>query len=450
MKKIWEKNTKEKSLKIIDEYCFQEGVGCDNKLVEHDVLGSIAHAQMLYKINVLSYEEFIKLKKTLISIIDQYKKGLFVVKPADEDVHTKIESYLIEKLGETGKKIHTARSRNDQVLTDLRLFAKNQLLDLFKQGYQLVNTFLLTAQKYQFIPMPGYTHMQKAMPSSTGLWLGSFAESLFDDLVLLKTAYKLNDQSPLGSGAAYGVPLPVDRVLTASLLGFSKVQNNSLYCQASRPKIQLAIIQALVQVMLTLSKFAQDLLLFTTSEFNFFTVDDKFFSGSSIMPQKKNLDPMEYLRAKTHTVIGHQQIVASIGAGLPSGYSADFGETKKPFMEAIEIILKTLPIVKLIVPSIKPNIKILKKTCTKELLATYSAYELVKKGVTFRDAYKKIAADLNSINQVDIVDILKQTNHIGGPGNLGFKKILGKLENEKNWLTKQQNQLKKSINQLIK
>jgi len=450
MKKIWEKDKINTSLSIVDDYCFEEGIDDDNKLVEYDVYGSIAHAYMLYKIGILSYDEFEKLKKHLIEIINLYRKGLFSIKPADEDVHTKVEAFLIKNLGEVGEKIHTGRSRNDQVLVDLRLFAKDKLLLIFEEAYQVVNTFLLAAKKYEYIPMPGYTHMQQAMPSSVGLWMASFAESLVDDLELLKTSYKLNDQSPLGSGAAYGVSLPIDRKLTANQLGFSKVQNNSLYCQASRPKIQLAVIQALVQMMMTLSKFAQDLLMFTTTEFNFFNVNPKFCTGSSIMPQKKNLDIMEYLRAKTHKIIGYQQISASIAAGLPSGYNADFGETKKPFVEAFEVTIKTLQLIKIVVPSLTPNIKNLKKACKKELLATHSAYELVKKGLSFRKAYKKIGANLKSIAEIDLVEILKQTNHLGGPGNLGISKAFTRLKNEKLWRKKQQVEFKAVINKLLK
>jgi len=450
MKKIWEKNNQEKSLKIIDDYCFKEEVTYDNLLVEYDSLGSIAHAYMLYKMNILSSDEFKKLKEKLIQIIDLYKKGKFVVEPNDEDVHTKVEAYLIDKLGEAGKKIHTARSRNDQVLVDLYLFSKNKLLEIFKQTSSLIEVYLMAAKKNEYIPMPGYTHMKKAMPSSIGLWLGSFAESLLDDLSMLKTTYELVDQSPLGSGAAYGIPLPIDRLLTTKLLGFSKIQNNSLYCQAFRPKIELAIVQALTQLMITMSKFAQDLLIFTTTEFNFFTIADKFCTGSSIMPQKKNLDLMEYLRAKTYTIIGHQQIIASIGASLPSGYNADFGETKKYLMESIKMVLQTIEVVKQIILTLKPNLEVLKKSCTKELLATQASYQLINKNLAFRDAYKKIGKDLEQIPDLDFLEVIKQTNHVGGPGNLGLKKIYQELSVKKKWWFNKENNFMNTIKNLIK
>ncbi len=437
MKKLWQKgNIKLQS--IVDEYCFKEGVELDNYLVKQDILGSIAHAQMLSKIGIITDKEYQQLKKTLVEIIELKKNGKFNVVDGDEDVHTKVENYLTEKLGDLGKKIHTGRSRNDQVLVDLRLYSKEKLLQLAMSSLQLIIVLGEAAKKYEFIPMPGYTHMQKAMPSSVGMWLGSFAEQFIDTLSLFESAYELNDQSALGSGAAYGVSLPIDRELTAKLLGFSKVQNNSLYCQISRPTIQLVIMQLLVQIMLGASRFAQDLLLFTTSEFNFFTVDESLCTGSSIMPQKKNLDIMESIRAKTHVVIGYEQMIASMAAGLPSGYNADFGETKGPFIKSFEIVLQTLEVLELTVKSIKPNTEILKKAMTAELYATHLAYQYVKKGMPFREAYEKVGKSLDTIPQFDPIKVLKESSHTGGIGNLNLgtltKKVL-KIENE--WKSKQ-------------
>lgn len=421
MKKLWEKNIG--SHKLVDEYCFGEGVLLDNNLVEEDVSGSIAHAYALKKLGIIDQMELQKLVKTFHEILKLHAQGKFIVQKGDEDVHTKIENYLTEKLGDVGKKIQTARSRNDQVLVDLRLYAKKQLIYVFQSMQKAINSFIEFAEKYEFVPMPGYTHMQKAMPSSVGMWAGSFAESLLDDLKILKTAYELNDQSPLGTGAAYGLPIPIDRKLTAKLLGFSKVQNSSLYTQVSRSKIQLVIIHSLVQVMLTLSRFAQDVLLFTTSEFNFFTISPQLCTGSSIMPQKKNLDVMEYLRAKTHVVIGYEQIVASISSGLPSGYNADMGETKGFFMKSFEITKQSLEVVMRLVSKMKPNIHILEKAMTKELYATHATYELVKKGIPFRKAYQTVGKSLQTIPHYDSVNVLKSSRHIGGTGKLNLLRL---------------------------
>ncbi len=448
MKKLWNQS-KIESNQIVDKYCFKEGIKLDNDLVLYDVYGSIAHAKMLTKINIINESEFKKLKICLIEIIDLDGKNNFLIKQEDEDVHTKIENYLTEKLGDLGKKIHTGRSRNDQILVDLRLYSKEKIIDLALSVNQLIDTFLKYAKKNEFIPMPGYTHMQKAMPSSIGMWAGSFAEQLFDQLKILKTVYDLNDQSPLGSGAAYGVSLPIDRELTAKNLGFSKVQNNSLYCQASRVTVQLSITQILVQIMLCASRFAQDLLLFTTSEFNYFEVDESICTGSSIMPQKKNLDLMEYIRAKTQVVIANQQLMSSITANLPSGYNADFAQTKGSLIESFEITFQTIDVLILTLKSIKPNKQNLIKNCTSEIYSTHFAYELVKKGLSFRQAYLKIKSNLKQISSPDSVSFLKLSTHSGGTNNLKLKLIKKNLNSHKDYWKKIKNKYKTIIGLLV-
>ncbi len=421
MKKLWEKNIKQDP--IAEAYCFGDTLALDTKLIPYDVMGSIAHAKMLTKIGILTKKECALLVNGLNKISALHKAGKFTVQMGDEDVHTKVEGFLTEKVGDVAKKLHTGRSRNDQIQVDLRLYTKDQCTQITAAVFPLIDAFISFAQTYEFVPMPGYTHMQKAMPSSVGMWAGSFAESLFDDVKILATAFAINDQNPLGSGAAYGVSLPIDRELTSKLLGFAKTQNNSLYCQVSRPKSHLAVMAALTQIMLTLSRFASDLLLFTTSEFSFFTVAPDITTGSSIMPQKNNVDVMEYLRANAHAVAADEGLVASTSIGLPSGYNADFGQTKGPFMHAIETTISSLAIVNLVLSGVKPNIEILHNACTPELFATHAAYELVKKGMPFRDAYKKIGMSLSCLTNVDPLTVLKASNHRGGPGNLGLSKL---------------------------
>jgi len=448
MKKLWSKEGK-KLNKLVDEYCFSAGIEWDNSLVFYDVIGSIAHGKMLEKIGIITKNEFIKIKKYLVKIIYLHKNNQFKISQEDEDVHTKVENYLTEKLGDLGKKIHTGRSRNDQILVDLRLYSKGKIIKLATTINQLIVVFAQFAKKYEFVPMPGYTHMQKAMPSSVGMWAGSFAEQLSDQLESLKAVYKINDQSPLGSGAAYGVSLPIDRELTAKLLGFSKVQNNSLYCQASRVTIQLSITQLLVQIMLCASRFSQDLLLFTTSEFNFFEVDEEICTGSSIMPQKKNLDLMELVRGKTHTVIAKEQLMAAILTSLPSGYNADFGETKGPFMEALSITMNTLKALDITLKLIKPNKKNLSKACTPEIYATHFAYKLVENGLPFRDAYLKIKNNLDKISSPDPVQFLKLSNHSGGTNNLKLDLIQKKSNEQKKYWENIEQKHKKVISFLL-
>lgn len=448
MKKLWQKG-KIKLQSIVDEYCFKEGVELDDHLVVQDVLGSIAHTHMLSKIGIITEKEFLKLKKSFIEILSLKQKGKFIIESNDEDVHTKVENYLTDKLGDLGKKIHAGRSRNDQILVDVRLYSKEKLIDTALGLIETAKNYTDQAQKYEWIPMPGYTHMQKAMPSSVGMWISSFSEQFVDIFILLDAAFVLNDQSPLGSGASYGVSLPIDRELTAKLLGFSKVQNNSLYCQISRPTVLLSIMHVLSQIMLASSRFAQDLLLFTTNEFNFFSIDESFCTGSSIMPQKKNLDLMEHVRAKTKVIIGYEQIIASMIAGLSSGYCADFGETKGLCMESFNIVLKTLEALTLVVKSLQPNVEILKKACTPELFAAHLAYQYVKKGMPFREAYQKVGKSLHNLPHFEPIQVLKESNHIGGPGNLKLselKKNIVSVENE--WKQKQR-KFQKVINALL-
>ncbi len=448
MKKLWT-DTGTKLNKLIENYCFAEGVELDNYLTKYDVYASIAHASMLCKIGIIDKNEFDQLKKLLLGILKLGNKDQFIIKIEDEDVHTKIESYLSDKLGDLGKKIHTGRSRNDQVLVDLRLYTKEQLFSIADLLIETAGQFLLYAKKYEFIPMPGYTHMQKAMPSSVGMWLGSFAEQIIDILDLLKASFELNDQSPLGSGAAYGVSLPIDREMTAKLLGFKKVQSNSLYSQISRPTFHLALMHNLGQIMLAMSRFANDLLLFTTSEFDFFDVDENICTGSSIMPQKKNLDLLEYVRAKSNKVLSASMTVGVMTAALPSGYNGDFGETKGPFIESINTVKDTLKMLPVILSSIKPKTEILEKACSKEIYATHFAYEKVKKGTPFRSAYLETKKQLDQIPLPDIKKFLTISNHTGGTGNLLLKESKKYLYSKQNFWNNAKKQYREVINSLL-
>lgn len=393
MKKLWQKS-KYKLDPIVEAFETKDDLVMDQKLLKFDVQSSIAHAKMLQKIGILTSGELNKLIYGLDEILKLDKVGKFKLQYGDEDIHTKIENYLTESYGEAGKKIHTARSRNDQVLTALRLYSKEQLNEIQKQLLVLIQSFHKFSKKYGDISMPGYTHTQKAMPSSISLWIGNFVESLQNDLILLHTAMRLNDQSPLGSGAGYGVPIKLDKSFTARLLGFEKVQENPLFCQNSRGKIEAVILASLVSILQTINKFATDLILFTTSEFNFFKVSDEITTGSSIMPQKKNLDIAELLRSKVHLVLGSYVQIISLSSNLISGYNRDIQDSKKPLMESLEITLSSLKMAKILLESISPNKQTLEDAMTGELFATEKAFQLVKQGVSFREAYKKVSKEI--------------------------------------------------------
>jgi len=429
MKKLWQKNWQLDKLTEIFET--KDDLVVDQKLLKFDILGGVAHAKMLNKIGIISKKELTLITKGLLDILELGYNGKFTLQAGDEDIHTKIENFLTEKYKDAGKKIHTGRSRNDQVLTAIRLYSKEKLFFIWKDLFTLIESFLAFAQKYEFVPMPGYTHMQKAMPSSVGMWAGSFVEALLDDLVVLKSVYSLVNKSPLGSAAGYGVPLNLDRNYTRDLLGFDALQTNSLYAQNSRGKLEAAVIAVLNSVLLDINKFASDILLFTTSEFGFFKVSDNLNSGSSIMPQKKNVDIAELLRSKIHLTLGYYTQVVSISSNLPSGYNRDLQDTKKPFIEALDVTQNSLTVASILVNNLLPDQERLEAALTADIFATHSALELVSKGVPFREAYKEVGANISNIKIKNKKEYLKKSSHIGGTGNLCLDKYEDQLIIEK-------------------
>lgn len=414
--KLWEKGYELDPR--IERFEISDDLVYDQKLVGPDAIGSIAHAAGLAKIGVLPVEMFHALRAELANIVALWEEGEFVLLHSDEDVHTKIENWLTEKLGDAGKMIHTARSRNDQVVVDIRLFTREAVLPVYTAVLDACESLLDLAERHRTTPMPGYTHMQRAMLSSVGVWAGAYLESLLDDLTLLDAAVALSDQSPLGSAASYGVGLPLDRQYVSDLLGFGKVQSNVLYAQHGRGKFELAIVQACCQIMLDLSKLAQDILLFTTSEYDFFDIDDSLKTGSSIMPQKKNLGAMEMLRAKGSIITAWQQQMFGILVGLPAGYNMDYQETKRPFMESLDMVEESSAVAGLTVARLIPNEEQLAAACSPALFATDVAYDLVMKGVPFRNAYRQVAGMLDDLAEMDPRQVLETRTHQGTSGDL--------------------------------
>jgi argininosuccinate lyase len=402
----------------IERFEVSDDLVYDRRLILPDVLGSIAHAAMLAKIGLLPVETFHALHAELANIAALAATGEFTLVAGDEDVHTKIEGWLTERLGDAGKMIHTGRSRNDQVLVDLRLFTREAVLPVYAAVLDACEALLDLATRHALTPMPGYTHMQRAMLSSVGVWAGAYLEALLDDLTLLDAAVVLSDQNPLGSAASYGVGLPLDRQYVSDLLGFARVQSNVLYAQNARGKFEAAIVQACCQVMLDLSKLAQDILLFTTAEYGFFALDDSLKTGSSIMPQKKNLGAMEMLRAKGSIAFAWQAQMLGVLAGLPSGYNMDYQETKRPFMETLDLVEESAAVAGLTVSRLQPDEARLLAACTPELFATDVAYDLVLQGVPFRDAYRRVAGMLADLGEMDARAVLAHRTHQGTSGDL--------------------------------
>ena len=419
MAKLWFKNYDLNEL--LEKFTVGNDYILDKNLVVSDCLCSIAHIQMLSDIGVLTKAEFKALKAALLEIIKLDREGKFEIKLSDEDCHTAIEGYLTSKLGDAGKKVHTGRSRNDQVLTATRFYAKTRLIQILGRALDLVDSLTAFAEKYKDVPMPGRTHMQIAMPSSVGLWGAAFAEELLDDIAFLKSAYDLNNRCPLGSAASYGVPLPLNRELTASLLGFAGIQNNVLYANNSRGKIESMIADALEQLTLTFSKMAQDLIIFSMPEFGYFSLPASLCSGSSIMPQKKNPDGLELLRGKAASLSGYCAGMKNVIRALPTGYNRDFQETKELFIKILDTADISTQVAKLTIDELKVNKAKLKAGFTPDIFATDEALRLVASGKSFRDAYKEVGLNLDKLKNEDPVAALKKRTSTGTPGNLNLK-----------------------------
>jgi len=425
MAKLWQKNydldKTAEAFTVGDDYVL------DAVLIEADVLGSIAHAKMLEKIGVLTTEEFKQLKDGLVGTLEAACEGAFGITAADEDVHTAVENRLVQLLGDLGKKLHTGRSRNDQVLVDTRMYLREQLLAISSATAVLAAALTDFARAHEFVPMPGRTHTQRAMPSSVGLWAGAFAEALADDLALLDTAYALADQCPLGSAASYGVALPLDRELTAELLGFAKVQNNVLYANNSRGKFGAVAVFACDAVMLDLAKLSGDMIWFATPEFGYFRLPDEYCPGSSIMPQKKNPGPLELIRAKASGVAAALVQITGIIRALPSGYNRDLQETKAPLMRALDTTRACLEMMTLLVGTLGVDAERLRASFTPELFAADAAIELAAGGVPFRDAYRQVGATLDKLAARDPEENIRSKTHTGAPGNLGLDALKARL-----------------------
>lgn len=390
--KLWQKSYNVD--KEVEKFTVGNDFLTDSKLVKYDCIASIAHAKMLKKAGILSQKELNSLINGLNEIIKLNEKGKFKIKQEDEDCHTAIENYLTKKYGNAGKKIHTARSRNDQVLTALRLYEKEELKEIKKLIGDYDKALSALAKKYGKTKIPGYTHMQKAMPTDIGTWLGCFASSNKDNLKLLDSVYSVIDQSPLGSGAGFGVPMKIDKKMTAGLMGFSKAIENPMYAQFTRGKFEALILGAISQVMYDLNKLSTDLILFNMSEFGYVSIPKEFCTGSSMMPQKKNPDVLELVRAKYHVVLGEEFKVKGIIGNLMSGYNRDMQLTKEPLISSMETAKECIKIISLLLGKLEINKEKCEKAMTKELFATEEAYKLIEKGVPFREAYREVGKKL--------------------------------------------------------
>jgi argininosuccinate lyase len=386
--KLWEKGY---SLDPqVEEFTVGEDYLLDRQLVRYDCLASIAHATMLGSIGVLEEQEVQSLVDELNRIIQLNERGEFEVLLEHEDCHTAIENHLTRELGDPGQKIHTGRSRNDQVLAALRLYYKEELAQCKGQVSELVHSIQQFVVRYGEVGLPGYTHTRKAMPSSIGLWAECFVDSMRDNLRQIEAALELIDQSPLGTGAGYGVPLDVDRECVTELLGFARVQENPVYAQHSRGKFEATILHVLTQVLLDLNRITTDLIVFSLPELGYFELPEEICTGSSIMPQKRNPDVLEAVRARYHMVVSYELQVKSTIGNLLSGYNGDLQLTKGPTMRGLRTTQECLSVMALVFEKLGVNEERCSAGLTDEVYATEKVYELVKKGVPFREAYRRI------------------------------------------------------------
>lgn len=379
---------------LVEHYTVGNDRSCDQTLLGYDITATKAHAHMLSSISILSRDEYKQIADTLDALYDKWQKGTFVVTSEDEDGHTAIEKYLTAKLGPIGKKVHTGRSRNDQALVMMRLYLKDQLSAISAEVTTLCDAYDQAIAAAGSQAMPGYTHTQKAMPTTVALWLGSYRDAFADTLPYLTNTLALIDQNPLGSAAGFGIELPLDREMTTKELSFAKVQDNPLYCGLSRGVFELITIQAFVPFMVFAGKFAEDMLLFTSQEFNFFSLPKSMTTGSSIMPHKRNYDVFEIMRATAHSYSGHITKLHAITAGVGSGYHRDLQLTKAITIEACQSAKQTLEVLTLCVRNLMLNTKHLDAAMTDELYTVAKINKRVAEGMAFRDAYVEVKRTL--------------------------------------------------------
>ena len=417
--KLWEK-----TLQVnhdVEAYTVGRDREMDMYLAKYDVLGSLAHITMLQSIDLLTSDELKQLTAALREIYEEIEAGKFEIESGIEDVHSQVELMLTRRLGDVGKKIHSGRSRNDQVLVDLRLFIRSELESVVESVTTLFKTLVSQSERYKHVLMPGYTHLQVAMPSSFGLWFGAYAESLVDDLTVLQAAYKVTNRNPLGSAAGYGSSFPLNRTMTTRLLGFESLDYNVVYAQMGRGKTERIVAQAIANVAATIAKLAFDACMYNSQNFGFIKLSDEFTTGSSIMPHKKNPDVFELTRAKCNKLQALPYEITLITNNLPCGYFRDLQMIKESFLPAFADLKNILTMVTAMINQVKVNENILEDNRYDLMFSVEEVNRLAKEGLPFRDAYKKVGLDIEAGEFTPV----KEANHTheGSIGNLCNDKI---------------------------
>lgn len=417
--KLWEKTVQVNH--DVEAYTVGRDREMDMYLAKYDVLGSLAHITMLQSIDLLTSDELEQLTAALREIYEEIEAGKFEIESGIEDVHSQVELMLTRRLGDVGKKIHSGRSRNDQVLVDLRLFIRSELESVVESVTTLFKALVSQSERYKHVLMPGYTHLQVAMPSSFGLWFGAYAESLVDDLTVLQAAYKVTNRNPLGSAAGYGSSFPLNRTMTTRLLGFESLDYNVVYAQMGRGKTERIVAQAIANVAATIAKLAFDACMYNSQNFGFIKLSDEFTTGSSIMPHKKNPDVFELTRAKCNKLQALPYEITLITNNLPCGYFRDLQMIKESFLPAFADLKNILTMVTAMINQVKVNENILEDNRYDLMFSVEEVNRLAKEGLPFRDAYKKVGLDIEAGEFTPV----KEANHTheGSIGNLCNDKI---------------------------
>jgi argininosuccinate lyase len=412
--KLWQKNTE--ADKKVETFTIGNDRNLDLQLAPFDVIGSMAHITMLEQIGLISTEELKLLRKELKNIYQDIEKGNFSIEEGTEDIHSQVENLLTQRIGEAGKKIHSGRSRNDQVLVDLKLFFRHKIKETVSQTENLFNLLINLSEEHKSKLLPGYTHLQVAMPSSLGLWFGAYAESLTDDLQMLLAAYKITNKNPLGSAAGYGSSFPLNRTLTTELLGFDEMNYNVVYAQMSRGKTEKCITTGIASIAATLSRMAMDICLYMNQNFGFVSFPDELTTGSSIMPHKKNPDVFELIRGRCNRLQSLPNEISLMMNNLPSGYHRDYQLTKDVIFPAFKQIEECLEMMQFMLKDIQVKENILDDEKYRFIWSVESVNQAVLSGQPFREAYKNIGTAIEAGIYEPVLEI--NHTHEGSIGNL--------------------------------
>ena len=423
MSKLWQKNNKVSDL--VEKFTIGNDQAMDMYLASYDVLGSIAHTTMLAEVGLLTAAEQATIKKALVAIYEKIQAGNFSLDPGVEDIHSQVEILLTEALGDAGKKIHSARSRNDQVLVDIKLFLRAELMNLTASVQALFKTLQEKSEAHKNDLLPGYTHLQLAMPSSFGLWLGAYAESLVDDITVLQAAYKVVNKNPLGSAAGYGSSFPINRTRTTELLGFESLNYNVVYAQMGRGKAERVTAMAIANIADTLSKLSMDACLFMNQNFGFIQFPEALTTGSSIMPHKKNPDVFELIRSYCNRIKALPNEIMMMTTNLPSGYHRDLQLLKEHLFPAFAQLNNCIEMASLMIQNMEVKKNILEDAKYQYLFSVEEVNKLVLTGMPFRDAYKQVGAAIESGKFTYSTEIMH--THEGSIGNLGTAIIAEKM-----------------------